>query len=107
MTFLLLSRRHPVPHAAGIVINAGPAGESAASGRDYFVARSSPGPHPGPGPGPGAGRSSGANCRQYTLTKSGYMVTIDRLYRARYIRRAVRERGTYRAGSGWECTLVR
>jgi len=78
----------PLVHdASGIGINAGPAGEALLPAGDYFVARSSPAGLR-PGPGPGAGRSSGAYCRQYERTQSGYMVTIDRLYRTVYIRRA-------------------
>ena len=41
-TFLLLSRIHLVRGAAGLGINAGPAGEALLPAGDYFVARSSP-----------------------------------------------------------------
>jgi len=41
-TFLLLSRIHLVLGAAGLGINAGPAGEALLPAGDYFVARSSP-----------------------------------------------------------------
>jgi len=77
-TFLRLSRRHLVRDAAGIGINAGPAGEALlpAGITSWPVAA---GRSPGPGLQPGAGRSSGAHCRQYTLTQSGNKVTIARL----------------------------
>ena len=41
-TFLLLSRRHPAPDAAGIGSNAGPAGEALLLAGNYFVARGAP-----------------------------------------------------------------
>ena len=85
-----------MPDAADIGSNAGPASEALLPAGNYFVARSSPaGLRTRTGAGPWA--TIRAHCRQYTPAQSAYKVTTDRLYRRGHIRRAVRERGTYRA----------